>query len=151
MDKLQVKLIQDRRGMNWDLLLYIPTVAALFSMAAKFWYGEQHELAYLLVFLGSFFTIAGINRIFKTRLMLLPNAPVLIEIGKSVNLTMKNGGTVELIKDVRFFSDYAGKSFGLAGMDGKGARLQFVFHKGQFSSSDEYKAIQDRLRGLSVS
>lgn len=141
-------LAQDFKGMIWDLLLYIPTVIALLSMAAKFWYGDEHELAYLLVFLGSFFCIAGANRIFKTRLMLVPSSPVAIEIGKSVRLILRNGGRVDIVKDPRFFSDYAGRSFGLAGMDGSGQRLQFVFHKGQFSSAQDYQAIQDKLRKL---
>ena len=80
MSETRFDLSRDTKGMMWDLLLYIPTVVALLSMAAKFWYGDDANLAYLLVFLASFFCIAGANRILKTRLMILPNAPVAIEI-----------------------------------------------------------------------
>ncbi len=133
--------------MMWDLLLYVPTVTALFSMAAKFWFGDEINPAYLLAFLGSFFFIAGANRILKTRLMLLPSAPVSIEIGKqAVALDLRGGARVELLKDVRYYSDYAGRSFGLTGLDGTGRRLQFVFHKGQFPGEQDYQAAQAALR-----
>lgn len=133
--------------MAWDLLLYIPTVTALFSMAAKFWFGDDINLAYLLTFLGSFFFIAGANRILKTRLMLLPSAPVAIEIEKqAVSLVMRNGQRADLLKDVRYYSDYAGRSFGLAGLDGTGRRLQFILHKGQFASEQDYQGAQNALR-----
>lgn len=131
----------------WDLLLYIPTVLALSSMAAKFWYGDDANLAYLLVFLASFFFLAGANRILKTRLMILPSAPVAIEIDKVVvRLVLRNGKSVELVKELKFYSDYAGRTFGLTGMDNSGRRMQFVFHKGQFPSSQDYQAVQDQLR-----
>jgi hypothetical protein len=141
-------LVQDFKGMTWDLLLYIPTVIALLSMAAKLWYGDEHELAYLLVFLASFFCISGANRILNTRLMLLPSSPVAIEVGKSVSLILRNGSRVDLVKSLRYFSDYAGRSFGMAGMNGSGQRLQFVFHKGQFSSAQDYQGVQDSLKRL---
>lgn len=150
MSEMRFNLSQDRKGMVWDLLLYVPTVAVLLSMAAKFWFAEDVNFAYLLLFLGSFFFIAGANRILKTRLMLLPSAPVAIEIDKPVTrLVLRNGGRVELVKDLRFYSDYAGRSFGLTGLDKSGRRLQFVFHKGQFSIAQDYQAVQDKLRSFS--
>ncbi len=147
MGEARFDLSQDRRGMVWDLLLYIPTVVALLSMAAKFWYGDNANLAYLLVFLGSFFCIAGANRVLKTRLMILPSAPVAIEIDKALTrLVLRNGKCVELVKELKFYSDYAGRTFGLTGMDSSGQRLQFVFHKGQFPNPQDYQAVQDKLR-----
>ena len=133
--------------MVWDFLLYVPTVIALLSMVAKFWYSGDVSLAYLFSFLASFFLIVGANRILKTRLMLLPTAPIAIEIGKPVTqIIMRNGEQVELVKDVRIYADYSGRSFGLAGLDKLGQRMQFVFHKGQFSSIKDYQAIQEMLK-----
>jgi hypothetical protein len=150
MSEVRFNLSQDRKGMMWDLLLYIPTVLALSSMAAKFWYGDDANLAYLLVFLASFFCIAGANRVLKTRLMILPSAPVAIEIDKaSTRLVLRNGKLVELVKELKFYSDYAGRTFGLTGMDNSGRRLQFVFHKGQFASAQDYQTVQDKLRKCS--
>ncbi len=147
MSDARYSLVQDRKGMMWDLLLYIPTVAALLTLAAKFWFENNESLAYLLVFLGSFFFIAGANRILKTRLMILPSAPVAIEVDKRVaNFVLRNGSRVELVRELRFYPDYAGRSFGLAGLDKSGQRVQFVFHKGQFPSEREYQAVQDALR-----
>lgn len=147
MSETQFDLAQDRKGMMWDLLLYIPTVVALLSMAAKFWYGDDANLAYLLVFLASFFCIAGANRVLKTRLMILPSAPVAIEINKAVvGLKLRNGKRIELVKELKFYSDYAGRTFGLTGMNGVGQRMQFVFHKGQFHNLQDYQAVQDKLR-----
>jgi hypothetical protein len=144
---VRVNLAQDRKGMMWDLLLYVPTVTALLSMAAKFWYGDDFNLAYLLVFMGSFFLIAGANRILKTRLMVLPSAPVAIEVDKkTVRLFLRNGKEIEILKGLKFYSDYAGRTFGLSGMDGAGKQMQFVFHKGQFPAEGEFKAVQDKLR-----
>jgi hypothetical protein len=140
-------LVQDHKGMMWDLLLYVPTVIALLSMVIKFWYSGDVSLAYLFSFLASFFFIAGANRILKTRLMLLPTAPIAIEIGKQVTqIIMRNGEQVELVKDLRIYADYSGRSFGLAGLDKLGQRMQFVFHKGQFSSIKDYQAIQEMLK-----
>ena len=147
MSDVRIDLKQDRKGMTWDLLLYVPTVTALYSMAAKFWYGDDTNLAYLLAFLGSFFFIAGANRILKTRLMVLPSAPVSLEISKqAVSLGLRSGKRVELLKDLKYYSDYAGRSFGLAGLDGSGRRMQYVFHKGQFHSQQDYQAAQNALR-----
>jgi hypothetical protein len=140
-------LVQDHKGMMWDLLLYVPTVIALLSMVVKFWYSGDVSLAYLFSFLACFFFIAGANRILKTRLMLLPTAPIAIEIGKQViQIIMRNGEQVELVKDLRVYADYSGRTFGLAGLDKLGQRMQFVFHKGQFSSIKDYQAIQEMLK-----
>lgn len=147
MSDTRFNLVQDRKGMMWDLLLYVPTVVALLSMVLKFWYGGDVSLAYLFSFLASFFFIAGANRILKTRLMLLPTAPITIEIGKQVTrIIMRNGEKVELVKDLRIYADYSGRSFGLAGLNKLDERLQFVFHKGQFSSLKDYQAIQEMLK-----
>ncbi len=144
-------LQQDRTGMMWDLLLYVPTVLALSSMAAKFWFGNDANMAYLFVFLASFFCIAGANRVLKTRLMLLPSSPVAIEVEKqTARMLLRGGGQAELMKDLRYFPDYSGRTFGLTGMDGNGQRLQFVFHKGQFATPDEYRIVQDRLRSAAT-
>ncbi len=147
MSNTRFVLVQDHKGMMWDLLLYVPTVIALLSMVVKFWYSGDVSLAYLFSFLACFFFIAGANRILKTRLMLLPTAPIAMEIGKQViQIIMRNGEQVELVKDLRVYADYSGRTFGLAGLDKLGQRMQFVFHKGQFSSIKDYQAIQEMLK-----
>lgn len=147
MSDTRFSLVQDRKGMMWDLLLYVPTVVALLSMVAKFWYGGDVSLAYLFSFLASFFFIAGANRILKTRLMLLPTAPIAIEIGEqATRIIMRNGENVELVKNIRLYADYSGRSFGLAGLDKLDQRMQYVFHKGQFPSMKDYQAIQERYK-----
>ncbi len=80
-EAMRFDLVQDRKGMVWDLLLYIPTVVALASIAASFWYSDDHTMGYLFFFLTCFFFIAGFNRVFKTRLMLLPSAPICLKVG----------------------------------------------------------------------
>ena len=82
-ETMQFELVQDRKGMVWDLLLYIPTVIALASISASFWYGDDHNMGYLFFFLTCFFFIAGFNRVFKTRLMLLPSAPICLKVGRA--------------------------------------------------------------------
>jgi len=47
---------------------------------------------------------------------------------------------------LRIYADYSGRSFGLAGLDKSGQQLQFVFHKGQFASIQDYQTIQEKLR-----
>jgi len=143
MGEKSLNLVRDTRGMYWDLLLYVPTVTALLSMAAKFWFGGDVNLAYLLLFLGSFFFLAGSNRILKTRLMVLPSAPIALKVQDrhSVHLTLRNGKELDLVSDLKFYPDYAGRSFGLAGLDAAGPRAQFVFHKGQFPSEQDYQSI----------
>lgn len=132
--------------MVWDLLLYIPTVTALSAFAANAWYGENPNLAYLLVFLATFFLIAGANRVLKTRMMLLPSAPIGIEADSQapcVRVLLKNAQIQEMIKDIKVFKDYSGRSIGLTGLDGGGKRLQFIFHKGQFTLERDYQSLQD--------
>ncbi len=144
---MRFDLVQDRKGVVWDLLLYIPTVAALITIAGKFWFEGDANLAYLVVFLGSFFLIAGANRVLKTRLMLLPSAPIAIEVDKQVaNFVLRSGARVELVKDLRYYPDYGGRSFGLTGMNPTGQRLQFVFHKGQFATERDFKSAQEAFR-----
>jgi len=131
--------------MTWDLLLYVPTVVALFSIGVKLWFGPNQTWAYMLFFMASFFFITGANRVLGGRLMLLPGAPTAIEMGRQqVALILKSGQRVDLVKNVRYFSDYAGKSFGLSGMDVSGKKRQFVLHRGQFVSDSVF----NDLRGL---
>lgn len=139
-------LVPDKKGAIWDLLLYVPTVTALALIGIKLWYSPNQVWAYLLVFLASFFFIAGANRV-AGRLLALPSAPTALDIDKQgVHLTMRNGAGVDLIKDLHFYSDYAGKSFGLSAMDLEGKRRQYVFHKGQFPSEDAFKEATSTLR-----
>ena len=139
-------LVQDTRGMIWDLLMYVPTVAGLGVGAVVFWYRPNHALAYLLFFLACFFFYQGLHRVLG-RLALLPTAPVALDVSKRrVRLELRNGDNVELVKNVRYFSDYAGKSFGLSGMDIAGARRQYVFHKGQFSNESDYQKLGSMLK-----
>ena len=141
----QYRLVQDRRGVIWDALLYIPTVGALFLIALKLWFGTDRVWSYVLVFLGSFFFIVGLNRILS-RLMALPSSPIVVEVDKQgVYLNLRNKERITLIKDVRFFPDFAGKSFGLSGMDLAGKRYQYVFHKGQYPSPVEFDDIKSQL------
>jgi len=140
-------LVPDRKGMVWDLLLYIPTIVALASMSASFWYGDDHIMGYVLFFLTCFFFIAGFNRVFKTRLMLLPSAPVCVKLGQQdIALVQRNGVQVDLVKSLRYYPDYSGKSFGISGLDGGGKQLQFVFHRGQFETLEKYDAAQTILK-----
>ncbi len=140
-------LVSDRKGMVWDLLLYIPTVVALASIAANFWYGDDHNMGYLFFFLSCFFFMVGFNRVFKTRLMLLPAAPVALTLSEqSICVSQKNGVELNLLKNLRYYPDYSGKSFGVSGLDGAGKQLQFVFHKGQFATPEKYSAAQATLK-----
>ncbi len=146
-ETMQFELVKDRKGMIWDLLLYIPTVIALASIATSFWYGGDHNMGYLFFFLTCFFFIAGFNRIFKTRLMLLPSAPVCLKAGEqSLGLVQRNGVRVDLVKNLRYYPDYSGKSFGISGLDGAGKQLQFVFHRGQFATVSQYESVQTLLK-----
>jgi|SRR5271154_3314990 hypothetical protein len=144
---LSFHLVPDSKGMIWDLLLYIPTVVILASIGVKLWYGGDRNFSYLLSFLASFFFIAGGNRILKTRLMLLPSAPVCLELDRqNIRLTQRDGRKTNLLKDQHFYPDYAGHSFGISGLDGSGKRLQFVFHRGQFSDISQYENALENLR-----
>ena len=117
--------------MIWDLLLYVPTVAALALISFKLWFSGNKGFAYLLCFMASFFFIVGLNRI--------PRAPA------APPANLRNGGRVDLAKEVRFYPDYAGKSFGLSGMDLSGKRRQFVFHRGQFADVEVFKELCSTL------
>ena len=132
--------------MIWDLLLYVPTVIALASITFKLWYDGNKVFAYVLSFMASFFFIVGANRILTTRLMLLPSSPVALETTKQqLTVLLRDGGRVDLTKDVRFYPDFAGKSFGLSGMDTSGKRRQYVFHRGQFADEAIFKELCSKL------
>ncbi len=139
----------DRKGAGWDLLLYVPTVLALASMAVALWFGEDRRYSYLMGFLASFFFLVGANRILKTRLMVLPAAPVGLDIDQdAVAVRQRRGSTVDLVKDQRCYPDLAGRSFGLAGLDRSGRRLQFIFHRGQFADEAAFRAARESLERL---
>lgn len=145
-DEVQCDLHPDRAGVFWDLLLYVPTVGFLLLWGLKFWYGGGDDawMGYGLMFLGFFFLMVGGGRVLR-RLLLHPKAPVSMDIDRErIRLIMKNGDAMALVKDIRFFTDHAGKSFGLTGMDNKGAKCQYVFHRQQFND-DDYKAIEKAL------
>src|SRR3569832_1133719 len=134
---------EDRMGMVWDLVLYVPTVAALFSIAAKLWYSANQSWSYLLVFLGSYFLLVGANRIL---LLCLPTAPVALEIAKSlVRVHLRSGEAVDLVKNVRFYSEVGGKTFALTAMDLSGKKQQYIFHAGQFQDEAAYKSAKAYL------
>lgn len=140
------ELLQDRKGVTWDAMMYIPTVAGLGAGASMFWYDNNQNLAYLLFFLACFFFYQGVHRVMG-RLLMLPQSPVSLDVSKQgVSLVMRNGESVELIKNVRFFADHAGKSFGLTGMDVMGAKRQYVFHKGQFADEAAFGKATDALK-----
>jgi len=143
------ELRPDRKGAAWDLLLYVPTVIALASMGAKLWFGDDHALAYLLTFLASFFFFVGANRILKTRLMLLPSAPIRVDVNAdAVSVVQRGGASADLVKEQRVYADYSGRSFGLSGLDRQGRRLQFVLHRGQFADDAAFAALQEALKRL---
>ncbi len=140
------KLYPDKRGVVWDALMYIPTVGGLAGLSAMFWYENNEGLAYLLFFLACFFFYQGGHRILQ-RLMLLPSAPLELTVSKQrVILKLRNGDIIELVKGLRYFSDYAMKSFALTGLDMLGKKQQFIFHKGQFESSERFKAAAEALK-----
>lgn len=140
------QLHRDKSGVVWDLLMYIPTVGGLGVGAFIFWYKPNQGLAYLLFFLSSFFFYQGVHRVLQ-RLMILPSSPVSLDVSKQgVRLSLRNGNVVDLVKNVRYFSDYAGKSFGLTGMDAAGGQRKYVFHKGQFSGQTEFQKIGGLLK-----
>lgn len=141
------EFVADRRGMVWDILLYVPTAIALVIVGSQLWYSGDQGLAYVVVFATTFIVLIGFNRIFKTRLMLLPGAPTSLAVSKTgVDLTLRSGVQVQLVKNVRFFSDLAGRSIGLAGIDLAGKSHQHIFHKGQFASEAEFGEAKASLR-----
>jgi len=140
-------LAQDTKGMWWDLALYVPTVVFLLSIGIKMWFTADKNWSYVLVFMAAYFFIAGANRILKSRMMLLPSAPVAIDASKQrIKLQLRSGEHSELVKGVRYFPDMAGKSFAVAGYDLSGKKQQHVFHIGQFQSEAEFKDIREFLR-----
>ncbi len=144
--KCRYELTRDRRGVIWDLLLYVPTVVALGSIGLHLWYGGQQGLAYLLYFLASFFTIAGAHRVLG-RLLALPGAPVALELDRrEIRLDLRNGRQVRLVADLRYYPDYAGKSFGLVGVDQEGRKRQFILHRGQFREPSAFDDARSRLK-----
>ncbi len=141
------ELAPDKKGATWDLLMYVPVVLVLVSIALQLWYGGTYQnYAYILLFAASFIFFIGANRVLMSRLMLMPSAPRGLEVAKkSIAVTLKSGDKIELVKDLRYFPDYAGKSFGLTGMDVSGRKRQFVFHKGQFASESNFKDLRSLL------
>lgn len=140
------ELMQDRKGVTWDALMYVPTVLGLGTGAVMFWYDQNQNLSYLLFFLSCFFFYQGVHRVLG-RLMMLPQSPVSLDVSKQrVSMMLKNGETIELVKNLRYYSDHAGKSFGLTGMDMMGAKRQYVFHRGQFVDGASYGKISDVLK-----
>jgi len=140
----------DMRGALWDAVLYIPTVSILAFYGLTFWYAQQHmPWAYLLWFMACFFLIAGATRILR-RLLVLPSASVGLDVDKKRNVTvhLKGGQNVVLVRDVRYFKDYAGRSFGLSGADHDGKKWQFVFHRGQFESESGYARLNKVLEAF---
>lgn len=147
MAKSEYNLAPDRRGAAWDALLYLPVVILLGAYALVLWYQNNQAFAYLLMFLACFMGFIGGNRILSGRLMLLPSAPVALSVSKQhVTVRLRNNDRVSLVKEVRFFSDYAGKSFGLTGLDMSGKKRQYVFHRGQFESPTIYEDAMSSLR-----
>lgn len=141
-------LEKDRRGVLWDVMMYIPTVGGLSGVSFMFWFDGDKELSYLLFFLACFFFYQGSHRILQ-RLLLLPSSPVELGVSKQqISLKTRSGESTELVKDLRYFTDYAGKSFALSGMDMAGAKRQYVFHRGQFASSEDYKKVNSSLAPL---
>jgi hypothetical protein len=143
------ELTPDTKGAVWDLLLYVPTVVALATIGARLWFGDEHAYAYLLSFLASLFFFIGANRILKQRLMLLPSAPRSIDVEEgALSIRLRGGARIDLVKELKVYADMAGRSFGIAGLDLQGRRLQFVFHRGQFAQAAQFGALQAALRAL---
>jgi hypothetical protein len=139
----------DARGAAWDLLLYVPVVVALALIGVRLWFGGDRGFSYGLTFLASLFFFIGGNRILKTRLIWLPTAPQAIEFGEEgVCIALRGGRRIELVKEARIYTDVAGRSFGVSGMERGGRRLQYVFHRGQFADQADYDAVQEALRKL---
>lgn len=141
----QCNLMPDYKGLMWDALLYVPTVAFLLLWGLKMWYSPDDQLiGYGLMFLGFFFLMVGGGRMLR-RMLLMPTVPVALDVNKErIAMRLKNGEQGLLMRDIRFFSDHAGKSFGLTGINERGAKQQYVFHKGQFTEAD-YAALTKAL------
>ncbi len=141
------ELLPDKKGAFWDVVMYVPVVVVLASLALQLWYGVTYKnFSYILIFAASFIFLIGMNRVLKSRLMILPSAPKSFEIDKkSIVVVLRNDERVEMVKELRYFSDYAGKSFGLTGVDLSGKKQQFVFHKAQFGGDSSFNDIRSRL------
>ncbi|MDQ6968655.1 MAG: hypothetical protein Q9M14_08245 [Mariprofundaceae bacterium] len=135
--EIQCSLQADKAGIIWDLLLYVPTVGFLLLIGLRYWYaGDDQVLGQVLMFLGFFFLMVGGGRVLR-RLLIMPSAPVGLDISKDrIAMKLKNKEQRLLMRDIRYFADKAGKSFGLTGTDERGKKQQYVFHKGQFSEED---------------
>lgn len=141
------ELAPDKKGAIWDVSLYVPMIVVLISIALKLWYGGTYQTySYILLFAASYIFFIGFNRIFSTRLMMMSSSPQWMEIEKSsVTIEAKGGDKIALVKELRYFPDYAGKSFGLSGMDLSGKKHQFVFHRGQFVEEPVFKDLRSLL------
>lgn len=140
-------LVQDKKGAWWDVALYVPTVIFLLSIAGKMWYTSDRDWTYLLTFLATIFFLIGLNRILKVRMMILPGSPIAIDVNRDrIKLDLRSGATAELVKDVRYYPDFVGKSFAVSGVDLTGRRQQHVFGRGQFPSDQEFHDMRDVLR-----
>lgn len=141
------ELVQDSKGVLWDLVLYIPTFTILLYYASVLWYGNNQPLTYVLVFASTLIFLIAFNRIAKSRLMLLASSAIAFAVSKKgVKLELKSGDSVDLVKDVRFFSDMAGRSFAVSGVDASGKTQKFVFHLGQFPSASSFENAKALLR-----
>jgi hypothetical protein len=136
--EVQCDLRPDKTGTLWDLALYVPTVGVLLLWGLKLWYagGDEQWIGYALMFLGFFFMMVGGGRVMR-RLLIHPQAPISLDINRErVRMKLKGGQYASLMKDIRFFADQAGKSFGLTGKDTMGTKRQYVFHRKQFTEED---------------
>jgi hypothetical protein len=141
------QLAKDKKGVIWDLVLYIPTFVFLILYASKLWVSGNTGFTYVLIFASTIILLMAVNRIFKTRLMILPGSPVALNVSKkAVSLELNNSDSIDLVKDVRFFADFAGKSFGISGLDLSGKTQKFVFHRGQFEEESMFNDAKARLR-----
>ncbi|RMH59188.1 MAG: hypothetical protein D6678_08250 [Zetaproteobacteria bacterium] len=143
-EEVRCALKPDASGVWWDLLLYVPTVTFLILWGLKFWYAAADKvwIGYALLFLGFFFLMVGGGRVLR-RLLILPTSPVALDISRErVRLKLKNGEYVALVRELRFFADYAGKSFALTGLDQAGGKRQFIFHRKQFAEEDYARVVK---------
>ena len=146
-DSFRFPLSKDKKGVLWDLVLYVPTFIILAFYASSLWFSGNANFTYVLVFASTLIFLMAFNRIFKTRLMMLPGSPIALTVSKQgVTLELNNKDAVDLVREVRFFTDMAGKSFGLSGVDLSGKTQKFVFHRGQFSDDAMFDDAKARLR-----
>ncbi|HKJ22288.1 MAG TPA: hypothetical protein VKA13_04305 [Gammaproteobacteria bacterium] len=140
------RLHQDKKGMAWDLLLYVPTVVILVFISVRLWLGPDKNWTYVTVAIASFLFIQSLMRIMKTRLMLLPQAPVALDIANQrIRVELRNGDSVELVSKLRYFPDFAGKTIAISGTDLNGKAHQYIFHLGQFKDMSAFKDLRGFL------